>query len=376
MSTLLEKFKSKAVANNQLLSVTLELTYRCNLDCFICYNDRGAQGQLVSLKQYKSLLLSLQKMQVMFLTLTGGEPMLHPEFWPLASYARELGFAVHLKTNGHALNKALATRLKEVVDTSIVDISIHGASAQIHDRQTGIPGSFKRLMRNLEILRSLGVRVNLVATISQWNFNEMKKIYAIANQFGFNLIASSSITPRDNGDPAPQSISISAEQTKQLITFQAGHLKSKIVNFDSSYKFDSGVQHKKEIAAPQNTETPVSKQCGSGSSILVIDPYGRVYPCMQLRRLLGNIHRQSIEEIWNHSQTLKDVRALAAKAKQLVDSYGEGSEYMGFCMGLAELATGNPVKIYPQAKQHFELNRKIQRKDPIKQTSAPVKNPV
>ncbi|NOZ10993.1 MAG: radical SAM protein [Gammaproteobacteria bacterium] len=372
MPTLLEKLKSKAVANNQLLSVTLELTYRCNLDCFICYNDRDTQGQLLSLKQYRSLLLSLQKMQVMFLTLTGGEPMLHPEFWPIAQYAHDLGFVVRLKTNGHALNDKLALKLREEVDPSMVDISIHGASADTHDRQTKVPGSFTRLMRNLEILNGYGVKVNLMMTISQWNFSELERIQSLADSLGFHLDASSTITPRDNGDRMPQSISISSEQTRQLISPQTDRLGTQAVHFDNNSQPVSGTLNKENTAATKADEPPVNKQCGSGSSILVIDPYGHVYPCMQLRRLLGNIHHQSIEEIWSHSPSLKEVRDLSAAAKQLVDSYGEGSEYLGYCMGLAELATGDPVKIYPQAQQHFELTRKLQRERILKKLSRSV----
>ena len=358
--------------NNQLLSVTLELTYGCNLDCFICFNDRDTQGQSISLEQYKSLLLSLQKMQVMFLALTGGEPMLHPEFWSIAHYARDLGFVIRLKTNGHALNAKLAKKLKETVDPSTVDISIHGATADVHDRQTGVAGSFKRLMRNLNILRDLGVRVNLVTTISQWNFSQLDAIQSIADRLGFHLDASSTITPRDNGDRTPQTISITTEQTRQLITEQMNRMGTQVVHFDSGQPSDSGMPTKERtakenIAAGDIDGTIVNKQCGSGSSLLVIDPYGSVYPCMQLRRLLGNIHRQSIEEIWSQSPSLKEVRDLSIAAKQLVDSYGEGSGYLGFCMGLAELATGNPVKIYPQAKQHYDLVKNMKHAGVIKE---------
>ena len=80
-----------------LHNVTLELTYRCNLDCFYCYNDRDKPGTPLSLAQYEVLLNDLARMQVLFLMLTGGEPMIHPHFFEIGSIARDLGFVVRGK---------------------------------------------------------------------------------------------------------------------------------------------------------------------------------------------------------------------------------------------------------------------------------------
>ena len=61
----------------------LELTYRCNLDCFFCYNDTGLQGRAALAEQYRRLFEDLRDLRPLNLTLTGGEPLAHPEFFAL-----------------------------------------------------------------------------------------------------------------------------------------------------------------------------------------------------------------------------------------------------------------------------------------------------
>src|SRR5687768_7453541 len=144
MSTLAQLVR-RSWQEHRLLAVMLELTYRCNLDCVFCYNDLGARGEPLSLDRYRALLDELAAMQVLHLTLTGGEPLAHPDFFAIGSHARERGFVVRVKSNGHALRGTLARRLREEVDPFVVDLSLHGARAESHDRLTRVPGSFDRL---------------------------------------------------------------------------------------------------------------------------------------------------------------------------------------------------------------------------------------
>ena len=98
--------------SNILFSALIELTYRCNLDCFFCYNDTSLQGTPLSREQYFKLFEELRSLGAMNLILSGGEPLAHPDFFELGRYARELGFVVRIKSNGHALREKLALRIK------------------------------------------------------------------------------------------------------------------------------------------------------------------------------------------------------------------------------------------------------------------------
>ena len=117
----------------------------------------------------------------MNLTLTGGEPLAHPDFLALGARARELGFVVRVKSNGHALRGELARRLRDEIDPFLIEVSLHGATAATHDRQTRVPGSFDRLLANLRELRELGLRVKLNSTLTAWNEGEIAGMFALAD---------------------------------------------------------------------------------------------------------------------------------------------------------------------------------------------------
>ena len=89
--------------NHHLFSALLELTYRCNLDCYFCYNDLGLRGEPLTFGAYERVLDDLRTLGCLHLTLSGGEPLAHPDFFSIGAKARELGFVVRVKSNGHAL---------------------------------------------------------------------------------------------------------------------------------------------------------------------------------------------------------------------------------------------------------------------------------
>ena len=325
-----------------LFSVLVELTYRCNLDCFYCYNDLGLSGSPLSDEQYFQLFRELADLQVMNLTFTGGEPLSHPSFLRLGAKARELGFVVRLKTNGHALRGKLAREVREVVDPFLVEISLHGASAESHDRQTRVPGSFERLVSNLGELRDLGLRVKLNSTLTRWNEDEIEDMFALADGLGLRLAISPTVTPRDDGDESPLTIAPSFEGVKRLYRF----LDERIPDSEAN-----------ESCSGQPT---MEKSCGAGSSGIAVDPFGGVFPCVQWRRPLGNLHEASITEIWAGSPELDEIRRLNKTAKQQQLEMGDSFQGMSHCLGLSEEKTGDPLALDPQALDNARMLREVQ----------------
>ncbi|HYG61391.1 MAG TPA: radical SAM protein, partial [Thermoanaerobaculia bacterium] len=206
----------KTWRDNILFSALIELTYRCNLDCFFCYNDLGLRGEPLRTEQWFRLFDDLREMEVLNLTLSGGEPLAHPDFLRLGARARELGFVVRVKSNGHALRGELARRLRDEVDPFLVEVSLHGATAAVHDRQTRVPGSFDRLLANLREMRELGLRVKVNSTLTAWNEGEIEGMLDLSDSLGLPLQIDPEVTPRDDGDAEPLSVSPSREGVARL----------------------------------------------------------------------------------------------------------------------------------------------------------------
>lgn len=283
--------------NKVLYDVSLELTYDCNLNCFYCYNDLNKKGRLLSLDQYQTLLTDLADMGTFFLMLTGGEPMIHPHFFKIGATARDLGFLTKIRTNGHNLSKKMAGRVRDEVEPNIVEVSLHGATAETHDKQTRITGSFDRLIRNIAEARDLGLKLSIVTTPTLWNEHEIPQMFELSDSLNVPLRFQGPVAPRDNGDLEPLQITPSNnawQQVKEIQMQRGAHVDR------NKYEF------KEERSEDLTKHTPST--CGVGVSGVDIDPFGNVQACIHLQESAGNLHDSTIKEIWDHSPLFKRAR--------------------------------------------------------------------
>jgi MoaA/NifB/PqqE/SkfB family radical SAM enzyme len=338
-----EQVLRKTWRDNLLFSVLVELTYRCNLDCFFCYNDVGLRGEPLRTGQYRSFFEDLRDLQVLNLTLSGGEPLAHPDFFQLGAWARELGFVVRIKSNGHAVRGEMARRIRDEIDPFLIEVSLHGATAATHDRQTRVPGSFDRLLANLREALALGLRCKLNSTLTRWNEAEVEGMLDLADELGLPLQIDPEVTPRDDGDREPLSIAVSREGLERLFALQAERARK------------GGAVSLAREGDEGTVPVPIEKHCGAGSAGIAVDPYGNVYPCVQWRRPVGNLHQQSIRDIWSGSAGLREVRELTVRAKEVVEAQGAAGPLLNFCPGLAATHLGDPLRIYPDALRRAEV---------------------
>lgn len=332
---------------NILFSVLLEITDRCPLDCFFCYRDRDGRDEALSFEEYRRLLRDLREMGVLDLTLTGGEPLHHPRFFDLGREARDLGFVLRIKTCGHTVGLDSARRLREEVSPFSLDVSIHGATAEVHEKQTGVPGSFPKLMENLRAMKDAGLRVKLVSVLTGWNEHQVDKMYSLADEFGLPLQFDPQVTRRNDGDPAPTGIAATDEGLKSLLRTQLRRGESVA---------------QPECAGVEEGGT-VTKHCGAASCALAIDPRGNVFPCVAWRRSLGNIRTTPVRRIWAGGEMLETCRTLTAEAKEAVDRHGPLAHTMGFCPGEAERISGNPREVYPSVLRVHRLREEVRREE-------------
>ena len=151
------------------IQCSLYVTDRCNLDCSYCTEYDNAQPHPAT-EDLKTWLRKIQELGTMRITLVGGEPLLHPDIVEIVRYARELGFATSLTTNGFLLNQSLVAALEEA-GLQVMQISV--------DRMTPSPvtkKSFKSILPKLEYLRNSSIRLHLTGVICDDTLSESKEV--------------------------------------------------------------------------------------------------------------------------------------------------------------------------------------------------------
>jgi MoaA/NifB/PqqE/SkfB family radical SAM enzyme len=340
MANPLERIKSRSFNDAGPMSALIELTFVCNHACSFCYNCPTGQKEMTT-AELLDTLRKLADFNILYLGLSGGEPLVRRDFFDIAGAAREMGFAVRIYTNGFLIDEAMAKRIKEIVNPLEIEISIHGATPETHEKLTCVPGSLQRVIDAVKHLRAQGIRVNLKCPITRDNQHEVLEMQRLSEKLGAFIVFDPVITPRDDGDKDPVELMATDD-------------------FLAKYWLDPAYAKARKEKVPQpHREAPGQAVCGTGRSGLTIDPYGNIYPCVQLRRKVANIKElKSLDEIWRTSPVLKEVRQIAVDIPQETLKRSEIGAFTQFCAGVADLQTGDAKALYPQAAKNAEFRKK------------------
>ncbi|MFX1533134.1 MAG: radical SAM protein [Promethearchaeota archaeon] len=141
-----------------LEQVWAELTLQCNLKCVHCYAN--AQNRLLKplpLSFWEGAFHQISEIGCSLLQLTGGEPFLHPEFWEIAEAARKIlpDSQIEIFSNGTLITPKIASKIAKL--GCQVAISLHGYTEDVHESITNVPGSFKKVLRGIQVLQDANI---------------------------------------------------------------------------------------------------------------------------------------------------------------------------------------------------------------------------
>jgi mycofactocin biosynthetic radical S-adenosylmethionine protein MftC len=169
------------------ICLTWELTYACNLSCVHCLSSSGRRDpRELTTAACMAVIDELERMQVFYVNIGGGEPTVRPDFWDLVDYATAHHVGVKFSTNGVKIDLAAARRLAAsgYVD---VQISLDGATAEVNDAVRG-PGSYATALRAMRHLAAAGFRgFKISVVVTRPNVSQLDDFTAIADRFGAQL---------------------------------------------------------------------------------------------------------------------------------------------------------------------------------------------
>jgi radical SAM protein with 4Fe4S-binding SPASM domain len=292
----MEEMNERALKAGVPLSVQLDVTYRCNERCVHCYLDHDNHGEMTA-AEIMDVLDQLAEAGVFFLCFSGGEVLMRMDFFRILEYARSLLFCVKVKTNAFMIREKEADRLREL-GVQAVQVSIYSHRPEVHDAITKLPGSLKRSIDGMRLLRERGMKTIIANVLMRSNLNDYAGVKALAKELGAEYTIDPTITPKMDGDRSILPLGIGDDDLRQV--FRNGDLVGNVEEF---------------CAPPPAVDDGIldGLPCSAGHTACYISPYGDVYPCVQFPLPSGNVRKQKFLEIWRHSPQMSKVRSIHAR---------------------------------------------------------------
>lgn len=164
----------------------LELTPLCNMDCEMCFvrlsaKEQKEKGTLRTLEEWLILAKQMQKAGTLFVLLTGGEPLLYPEFRKLYRALLQMGMILTVNTNGTLIDEEWADFFAQYKPRR-VNITIYGKDAETYDRLCHFAGGYEKAVRAVQLLRARGVDVKINGSVTPFNVADTEALVSLAKQ--------------------------------------------------------------------------------------------------------------------------------------------------------------------------------------------------
>ena len=342
--------------------VVWAVTRACNLRCVHCYASACAKPDPNELShaEGRSLLEELAAYGVPAVLFSGGEPLARPDTLDLIAYARQLGLACTLSSNGTLLDHHTAHRLA-ATGLKYVGLSLDGIGPD-HDVIRGQRGCFDQTLNALRQCRSVGLKTGLRFTIHALNLHHLDAIIDLALAERVNRLCVYHLAYAGRGNRL-QRVDLTHDQTRRAIehlierTCQAKHdghdLEVLTVGNHADAAFAVLKLAEQDPGRARDAADRLARTGGnrSGQNICSIDAVGNVhYDQFSWHYSVGNIRQATFAELWGNDTPDRRLRQLRQRPEGL-PTRCRGCRFLGFCNGnlrtRAESATGDWLGLDP-----------------------------
>lgn len=319
----------------------LNLTDCCNLKCVHCYIEpkRPSKKTLaheLSTAEWKIIISDAVEDGCLFLTFSGGEPLLRSDFEEIYLHAVKSGVFVTIFTNATLLTEQHLKLFRQYPPMGI-EISVYGSDAESYQRVTGDAGAWDRLLWALNALKKEGLPFLLKSILMQPLKDQLPAIRELALHFDVEMRIDPIIIPSYDGNVDVDRLRMTPEE---------------VVNFEMSIPevqrtWRSGAEHMAKRAA-QPLEHPEHSErlytCGSGKNAFFVGATGAMQPCIMVVKNPYIIREGSFHEGW--VQLCDDIHSYKTSGKGC--STCQDMYFCGYCPPRNELSGGaeEPCEFY------------------------------
>lgn len=288
-------FHSKGEKLGFPASATFELTRKCNFNCKMCYvhcTDTSRDAELTT-SEWLQIAEDAKKAGVLFLLLTGGEPLMRPDFAELYTRFSEMGFMISINSNGSMFNESIFELFRSNPPTR-VNVSLYGGSDETYENLCENK-KFNTVISNIKRLKEMGISVRLNCVFNRYNVHDTEEIYRIAKENDLIIKPTAYMYPslRAKGETGDNEARLSPEEAAKntifcrRLTFSEEQLRAKAEQMMSLY--------------PPECEPDAEGEgvrCRAGKSSFWVTFDGKMLPCGMMTEPSVSLKEHGFTEAW------------------------------------------------------------------------------
>lgn len=297
--------------------VHLEIASICNERCVHCYIPHEFKTGLMPFEMIKGIVEQCKDMNILHVTLSGGEPLLHPDFVRVLSLCKDNDFSVNVLSNLTELDEEIVS---EMASNPLLGVqaSLYSMDEEVHDAITGIKGSCKKTVDSILRLVDRHVPVQISCPIMKQNYASYTGVKEWGMKTGVPVSADYVIIGKCDGSNENLQCRLCREEIESVL----------VEDLRDSATRDA-LKEEVKINRLRSQDEFICGVCGS-SMCIGVD--GSVFPCAGWEGcVLGNINESTLKDIWYHSD--KAIRLRNLKRKDFIKcSSCDCSDYCVLCL--------------------------------------------
>lgn len=323
---------SKEISPNEFLrSIHIEIADACNERCIHCYIPNEYKNHMIDSGLFYRVIEEGRKMNIIHVTLSGGEPLLHKDFLGFLKKCRKLELSVNVLSNLTLLTDEIVSEMKKNALLS-VQVSLYSMDTVAHDSITKLNGSFEKTKAGILRLCDEGIPVRISCPIIKQNKDSYVEVLHWGWAHNIAVATEPMIFAAYDHSGCNLENRLSIEEVGDVLTVQMQE------GFAESIR---------KMAKEKEKLTGNDPICSVCRYSFCVTASGKVFPCAGWQNnVIGDLNRQTIREIWETSEKIEELRQIKwSHFSQCVDCKDRG--YCTVCMmwNSNENSDGNPFRI-------------------------------
>lgn len=299
-----------------LRSIHFDIASACNERCVHCYMPQEYKTGTIDSDLFYQILEEARRLNIIHVTLSGGEPLLHRDFIDFLVRCRKLDLSVNVLSNLTLLTDDIVAEMRKNPLLS-VQASLYSMDATVHDSITRQHGSFEKTRAGILKVLSAGIPVQISCPVMKQNKDTFLDVVVWGREHGIAVAIEPVIFASLDHLGGNLESRISLEDLEGVL--------DKELSEGYVYVLSDAAKEKE----PLTGSDPICSICRYS---LCVSVNGEVFPCAGWQtNVLGNLNQQTLQDVWAGSEKIRQLRGIRrSKFPKCVDCADRG--YCTVCM--------------------------------------------